>query len=275
LIFHGGFMSQKSPESVILDYETQEPISPPMLWLIHIATILENYILPVFYLWLAWNILAGPNDLDAFNTTGFWSQPWAGISTPDWLLVAQSALLFIVQLSIGVTLIINRRPAARYRTAREIFVPLLAAFYFVTYDYVDVLPFKWTQSLILDDDPRRSTIAMIGLIVGVVGTGISVWGVLSLGRSFGILVAVRKVVVRGPYRFVRHPIYFGYILSFIGILLVNPAPIYFVLVPVNYAIMAWRSKLEESKLARFSPEYSEHMKHTGFIFPRMPWEWIG
>jgi protein-S-isoprenylcysteine O-methyltransferase Ste14 len=42
-----------------------------------------------------------------------------------------------------------------------------------------------------------------------------------LGRSFGLLPAQRGLVVRGPYRFVRHPIYFGYLVGHIGFLLVN------------------------------------------------------
>jgi protein-S-isoprenylcysteine O-methyltransferase Ste14 len=42
-----------------------------------------------------------------------------------------------------------------------------------------------------------------------------------LGRSFGLLPAQRGLVVVGPYRFVRHPIYFGYLIGHIGFLLVN------------------------------------------------------
>ncbi|WP_175881143.1 isoprenylcysteine carboxylmethyltransferase family protein [Burkholderia sp. BCC0044] len=44
---------------------------------------------------------------------------------------------------------------------------------------------------------------------------------LSLGRSFGLLPANRGVVSSGAYRFMRHPIYAGYLLSEIGFLLAN------------------------------------------------------
>ncbi|NTZ85062.1 DUF1295 domain-containing protein [Burkholderia metallica] len=44
---------------------------------------------------------------------------------------------------------------------------------------------------------------------------------LSLGRSFGLLPANRGVVSTGAYRFMRHPIYAGYLLSEIGFLLAN------------------------------------------------------
>ncbi|MEP6872785.1 MAG: isoprenylcysteine carboxylmethyltransferase family protein [Burkholderiales bacterium] len=42
-----------------------------------------------------------------------------------------------------------------------------------------------------------------------------------LGRSFGLLPAQRGLVMAGPYRIVRHPIYFGYLIGHVGFLLVN------------------------------------------------------
>ena len=43
----------------------------------------------------------------------------------------------------------------------------------------------------------------------VVGTGVAIVSLLQLGRSFAVFAAVRKIVVRGPYRIVRHPAYAG------------------------------------------------------------------
>ena len=44
---------------------------------------------------------------------------------------------------------------------------------------------------------------------------------ITLGRSFGWLPANRGIVDNGVYRFVRHPIYFGYALGHLGFLLAN------------------------------------------------------
>lgn len=42
-----------------------------------------------------------------------------------------------------------------------------------------------------------------------------------LGRSFGLLPACRSIVDTGPYKLVRHPIYFGYFIGHMAFLLNN------------------------------------------------------
>ncbi len=45
---------------------------------------------------------------------------------------------------------------------------------------------------------------------------------ITLGRSFGCVPANRGLKLAGPYRFVRHPMYAGYLLSHLAFLLMNP-----------------------------------------------------
>jgi protein-S-isoprenylcysteine O-methyltransferase Ste14 len=54
---------------------------------------------------------------------------------------------------------------------------------------------------------------MLTAVVSSVGLLIVIAGKITLGRSFGIVPANRGVVSGGPYEFVRHPIYAGYLLS--------------------------------------------------------------
>jgi protein-S-isoprenylcysteine O-methyltransferase Ste14 len=82
-------------------------------------------------------------------------------------------------------------------------------------------------------------------------------------------VAVRNVVLRGPYRYVRHPIYLGYLLMFGGLAVAYPCSALFAIVPTHFGLFAWRAHLEEVRLAEASPAYREYMKHTGSIFPKL------
>jgi protein-S-isoprenylcysteine O-methyltransferase Ste14 len=62
--------------------------------------------------------------------------------------------------------------------------------------------------------PETLTIA-----ISAIGLMIVVFGKLSLGRSFGLAPANRGVVCSGLYRFVRHPIYLGYLITHVGFVL--------------------------------------------------------
>jgi protein-S-isoprenylcysteine O-methyltransferase Ste14 len=58
-----------------------------------------------------------------------------------------------------------------------------------------------------------------GFDLQMIGLTICVLSFLALGRSFGFAAADRGLVRRGPYRFVRHPIYASYFFLQIGYLL--------------------------------------------------------
>lgn len=57
---------------------------------------------------------------------------------------------------------------------------------------------------------------VVTTVLSAVGLGIAAAGKASLGRSFGLVPANRGVVVRGPYTFVRHPIYLGYLFTHVA-----------------------------------------------------------
>ena len=56
------------------------------------------------------------------------------------------------------------------------------------------------------------------------GGALTIWALGSLGRSFAILPGVREVVVRGPYRLVRHPAYAGECLMLLAACLASWSP---------------------------------------------------
>jgi len=60
------------------------------------------------------------------------------------------------------------------------------------------------------------------VILAFSGVVFSLWGLASLGRSFGIAPADRGLVCSGAYRLVRHPMYAGELLSFLAVVLADP-----------------------------------------------------
>jgi protein-S-isoprenylcysteine O-methyltransferase Ste14 len=86
------------------------------------------------------------------------------------------------------------------------------------------------------------------------GLAMQIAGKLALWRSFGLVPANRGVRTRGPYRFLRHPIYAGYTLIHIGFLLGFPSLPNALLYATLFAVEVVRLLREEAVLNR-DPDY--------------------
>ena len=83
-----------------------------------------------------------------------------------------------------------------------------------------------------------------------------------LGRSFGLLPAQRGLVTAGPYRFVRHPIYFGYLVGHVGFLLANFSWRNFAVLGLLYAAQVVRIRREEAILAATDGDYGRYQSRV-------------
>jgi protein-S-isoprenylcysteine O-methyltransferase Ste14 len=88
-------------------------------------------------------------------------------------------------------------------------------------------------------------------------------GKLTLGRSFGIAPANRGVVVAGPYSFVRHPIYTGYLITHLAFLIANPTPLNAIIVGLADGALIIRALIEERVLVR-DVAYQAYCRRVGW-----------
>ena len=154
----------------------------------------------------------------------WWSDPsrWTVLL----LLVFESYTLLLV--------LIARRASARDASAMAMALTAYAAFYFV---------------LIEPRDNTRLIAESAGVALQLMGAACQFSAKLMLGRSFGLLPAQRGVVVAGPYRLVRHPIYLGYLIAHAGFLLVNFSWRNLAVFALLYAVQVLRIEREEALLA--------------------------
>jgi protein-S-isoprenylcysteine O-methyltransferase Ste14 len=118
----------------------------------------------------------------------------------------------------------------------------------------------------VQDGGRAVAPVVIIYSLAIAGTAFELWGRLSLGRNIGFVPAQREIVIRGAYRFVRHPIYTG---LFIG--LAADCLAYWSLrnLLINGLCIFWfciKSLAEESFLKK-DPVYAEYLK-------RVRWHWL-
>lgn len=102
----------------------------------------------------------------------------------------------------------------------------------------------------------RSTglVAAVAIAIELTGVVISQVARIWMGRRFGLLPANRGIVSTGPFRFVRHPIYLGWLLLTAGYAAAFPAWRNFTIFAVTLPLMIWRVVLEERVLSD-DPEY--------------------
>jgi protein-S-isoprenylcysteine O-methyltransferase Ste14 len=104
---------------------------------------------------------------------------------------------------------------------------------------------------------------VFGTMVLMFGLLVQVYAKLILGRSFGGVPANRGLKLYGPYRFVRHPIYAGYLLTDIGFLLMNPTWWNLAVYVIFYCLQVPRLLAEERLLSQ-DENYSKYMKEVRF-----------
>ena len=64
---------------------------------------------------------------------------------------------------------------------------------------------------------------LFGQGITSLGLLLVLWAMVTLGRAFGIAPADRGLVNAGPYRFIRHPMYLGELISLAGAVIGDPS----------------------------------------------------
>jgi protein-S-isoprenylcysteine O-methyltransferase Ste14 len=105
-----------------------------------------------------------------------------------------------------------------------------------------------------------------GWIVAAAGLALGIWAGVTMGRSLTPFPRPRRdaeLVVRGPYRFVRHPLYLGGVLFAAGLSLVFSVYA-LVLTAVLAAFWVAKARLEERHLSQQFPAYADYRRRTLF-----------
>lgn len=141
--------------------------------------------------------------------------------------------------------------------------------YFFWVPYV-VVALRFGPKIDLDDAIRIG-----GAALSVLGIALSIWSIATLGRHYDLVLEVHaghQLVRSGPFAWVRHPVYTGLALHFLGACLATGNVLLligtlFVTLPAFYA----RARAEERLLREhFGPEYDRYSGEVPMLVPR-PW----
>ncbi|HEX6270433.1 MAG TPA: isoprenylcysteine carboxylmethyltransferase family protein [Anaerolineales bacterium] len=199
---------------------------------------------------------------------------WATIQSNllGWfLLMAGSLYFFGVIIVYWIRRIRFWRPRAKGEMIEEerndrsfwfIVIGMVAAFYLPPIEYL-----FFTTVL-----PHGLWIEIVGFLLISLGSALFIWARRTLGKFYSGHVSViegQPLVQHGPYRFVRHPAYAGYLLITLGLSLgySSLAGIAAILLGLLPAVI-YRVRVEDKFLAEyFGVEFDEYAGQTERLFP--------
>src|SRR3954454_22274641 len=176
---------------------------------------------------------------------GSFNDPWAS------LMSSFCIATFYVLLAL---LILTRSPA---KAQADGLLPRIAAFVGTYLPWTITFFGKTDQAL---PNLLSTACVLIGMIMILVT-------IRHLGGSFCLVPQARSVVQTGPYRWIKHPLYFAEEIAIVGVVLQYLTPVTVLILLLHIAVQVCRIHYEEHLLRRNCPEYSAYEASRWRLIP--------
>jgi protein-S-isoprenylcysteine O-methyltransferase Ste14 len=146
-------------------------------------------------------------------------------------------------------------------------LPLLVALFFLYNPRAD---FAWLGTYFV---PHTPGVRWAGVAVMAAGLAFAVWARVHLGTNWSGVVTLKEgheLIRTGPYRNIRHPIYTGILVGFLGSAIVNGQVRGLIAVAVVWGSFYIKARREEALLRQeFGAKFEEHARLTGMFAPKI------
>jgi protein-S-isoprenylcysteine O-methyltransferase Ste14 len=116
-----------------------------------------------------------------------------------------------------------------------------------------------------------SVIAVLASLLTLAGLLFGIWARTTLGGNWSANVVFKEgheLVLRGPYRYVRHPIYTALLLMLLGWVVLRGTPMAWLLFVIVSAGLWVKLRMEEQMMTRHFPEeYSRYKSRAKALIP--------
>ena len=164
--------------------------------------------------------------------------------------------------------------SAKKVNAQEPFIPRFLQYWFPLIIAVLLLgPGDWFGHTFLRENfvPHNNLVGIIGLSFSAFGASIACWSRYTLGKNWSLSVQKKEsheLIQDGLYKYVRHPIYTGLILLFIGNTLLVGDYRGIIAVIIVFISFWFKLKKEEKLLTEtFGKRYLEYIAKTKALIP--------
>jgi protein-S-isoprenylcysteine O-methyltransferase Ste14 len=176
---------------------------------------------------------------------------------------------WLVWAAIWFVLMFWHKSVKKRETAEERLrhiAPMLVGFWLL-FGRVRTIP--WFEQIVI---PRTEGMLWSGVAFTAMGVLISVWARLALGSNWSGVVTLKEnheLIRNGPYRWIRHPIYTGMLVSFAGTAIVDGRLRGWLGLAIVWVTFYFKARREERFLREeFGPRFAEHTRKTGMFLPK-------
>ncbi len=119
-------------------------------------------------------------------------------------------------------------------------------------------------------NPNDTYLQYLGAVILLLSVGILTWADSYLARYvYGTPPDYRTLLTRGPYRYLRHPVYLSFILFGLGLVLLSLNYLMVLtLLYLSYRAYVYREEDERDLLIKYGKEYQDYADTTGGFLPR-------
>jgi protein-S-isoprenylcysteine O-methyltransferase Ste14 len=208
---------------------------------------------------------APPMGTDAFGVVQYGTRHYFPIA---------KILTDLTFLLIGLSFCFRLPPRQRAHTARQIVIPLIGGIWpFLPFVLLFVLEAIGSPAATrLNEMLALGRIGLTRFYISVVllsaGLALDVWGYWTVLPSFSIVAEARELKVNGPYRFARHPIYLGQIISqgALWLILIELHWVWVAFFLIFAVIQLYRARVEETVLEdAFGESYRRYKQRTFWL----------
>ena len=178
--------------------------------------------------------------------------------------------LWLVFVGVWVIAAANRKRTTRKEPIhgailhRSLLVVAVVLLFYASYiPFLGMLTTRWI--------PQSGFVNSVGLAVESAGLAIAIWARLILGANWSGAVTIKEdhpLVRRGPYRYVRHPIYSGIVLAMLGNAIGGGNIAGFLAIPIALLGFSIKWRVEERFLTQqFGDQYVCYQREVRAVIP--------
>jgi protein-S-isoprenylcysteine O-methyltransferase Ste14 len=125
--------------------------------------------------------------------------------------------------------------------------------------------FVFKYSTFLNENIKWYFLVIPGAIILAISQYIAVSGIKIV---FGEIRETPRVITKGVFSYVRHPVYLGSIMAFPGLIVMTLSLLSVIIWLIGIIFYYYISRYEEKLLlSRFGKEYEDYMKKVPMLFP--------